>query len=96
VQVGNYSRFFAVPSLRGFFASNLLIAFVAWVLAWACAVGMRISSIDAVRDQHRRFPPPWIVEELETAFVVKDGIAQKPIAIQFSVTPVTFAMKITR
>ncbi len=26
-----------------FFASNLLIALVAWVLAWACAMAMRMS-----------------------------------------------------
>jgi hypothetical protein len=26
-----------------FFASSLLIALVAWVLAWACAMAMRIS-----------------------------------------------------
>jgi hypothetical protein len=25
----------------------------------------------------RRFLPPWIVEELEAAFVVKDGVGQK-------------------
>jgi hypothetical protein len=25
----------------------------------------------------RRFSPPWIVEEWEAAFVVKDGVGQK-------------------
>jgi len=27
--------------------------------------------------QHRRFPPPWSVEELEGCFVVKDRAGQK-------------------
>jgi hypothetical protein len=39
----------------------------------------------------RRFPPPWSVEELDACFVVTDNAGQKPVAIQFSVTPVTFA-----
>jgi len=44
VQVGNSSRFFAVPLLRGsFFTSSLLNPFVAWLLAWACAMAMRMS-----------------------------------------------------
>ena len=32
------------------FASNVLIALVAWALAWACAMARRMISIDAVPD----------------------------------------------
>jgi hypothetical protein len=31
----------------------------------------------------RRFLPPWIVEELEAAFVVKDGVGQKFAYVYF-------------
>jgi hypothetical protein len=33
-----------------FFASSLVIAFVAWLLAWVCAMAMRMSFNHAVRD----------------------------------------------
>jgi hypothetical protein len=29
-----------------------------------------------VRDPHRRFPPPWTVEELDACFVVRDQNGQ--------------------
>jgi hypothetical protein len=38
--------------------------------------------------------PAALDVEVDACFVVKER--QKPVAIQFSVTPVTFAMKITR
>jgi hypothetical protein len=32
---------------------------------------------------HRRFPPPWSVDELEACFVVKDGGGQKLAYVYF-------------
>jgi hypothetical protein len=29
------------------------------------------------RNDYRRFPPPWTVEELDACFVVKDNAEQK-------------------
>ena len=37
----------------------------------------------------RRFPPPWSVEDIGAAFVVKDGAGRKLVTIRFPVTPVT-------
>jgi hypothetical protein len=36
-----------------------------------------------VRDPHRRFPPPWIVEDIGAAFVVTDGAGQKLAYVYF-------------
>jgi hypothetical protein len=35
----------------------------------------------------RRFPPPWIVEELDTCFVVSDGAGQKLAYVYFEEEP---------
>ncbi len=35
----------------------------------------------------RRFPPPWIVEELEAAFVVTDSAGQKVAYVYFEDEP---------
>ncbi len=35
----------------------------------------------------RRFPPPWTVEELEAAFVVKDSAGQKLAYVYFEDEP---------
>jgi hypothetical protein len=43
-----------------------------------------------------RVPPAWTVDGIGAAFVVKDSAGQKPVAIQFSVTPITFPIVITR
>jgi hypothetical protein len=36
---------------------------------------------------HRRFPPPWSVEELEACFVVKDSAGQKLSYVYFEDEP---------
>jgi hypothetical protein len=43
----------------------------------------------------RRFPPPWTVEDIGAAFVVKDSAGQKLATIHFTVTSVTSLMQIT-
>ena len=35
----------------------------------------------------RRFPPPWLVDELEACFVVKDGAGQKLAHVYFDEEP---------
>jgi hypothetical protein len=35
----------------------------------------------------RRFPPPWIVEELDACFVVTDGAGQKLAYVYFEDEP---------
>jgi hypothetical protein len=37
--------------------------------------------------QHRRFPPPWTVEELEECFVVIDSAEQKLAYVYFGEEP---------
>ena len=44
----------------------------------------------AVRDEGvmvRRFPPPWSVEDIDAAFVVKDGNGQKFAYVYFEEEP---------
>jgi hypothetical protein len=33
--------------------------------------------LPGLNDAERRFPPPWSVEDIDAAFVVKDGSGQK-------------------
>jgi hypothetical protein len=35
----------------------------------------------------RRFPPPWIVEDLDSCFVVKDSHGQKPSYVYYEEEP---------
>jgi hypothetical protein len=36
---------------------------------------------------NRRFPPPWLLDELEACFVVKDGAGQKLAYVYFEEDP---------
>jgi hypothetical protein len=79
VQVGNYSRFSAVPSLRGSFFRLDESAHRACGVG--PSVGMRDGNANKFQStpcviQNRHFPPPWAVEGLDACFVVRDANGQ--------------------
>jgi hypothetical protein len=44
-------------------------------------------SVDAQMSDHRRFPPPWSVDNIGACFVVKDSNGQKLVAVYYEEKP---------
>ena len=55
-----------------------------------------LSGISALADHHRRFPPPWSVEETNACFIVRDANGQALAYVYFEEEPGRPARRHTR